>query len=133
MVLLLSVLLWMGQYTLQPDAPTGVQDPKFPLRVKIIGDNWNRSASGVHGWGRGDLVVPQLQGFDYAYNCSQPFMPTTGEEVYSARWKKQDKQLELLTGKIGSDNKADKCELNVTMQPFVYLWRNGSVVTVPMK
>ncbi|MGC1830647.1 MAG: hypothetical protein WA663_09600 [Candidatus Acidiferrales bacterium] len=135
MVLLLSVLLWMGQfynYPVVPNAPTGVQDPKFPLRVKILGTNWTHGPLGTHGWGRGDLVVPQRQGFDYTYDCSQPFMVTTGDEIYSARWKKQDKQLELLVGKIGSDNKAEKCELNVNLQPFVYERRNGGIVTVPL-
>ena len=121
MVLLLSVLLWMGQYyPVQPNGPTGVQDPKFPVRVKILTTDWHHNGLGTHGWGRGNLLDPQRQGFDYTYDCGQPFMVTRREEVYWARWKKQDKDLELLVGKIGSDNKADKCELKVDMKSFAY-------------
>ncbi len=102
MVLLLAVFLWMGQYypynSVTPNGPTGVQDPKFPLRVKILTNPWHHNTLGTHGWGRGDLVFPQRQGFDYTYDCEEPFMVTTGDEVYSARWKKQDKQARIARG-----------------------------------
>jgi len=60
-------------------------------------------------WGRADIVAPQRQGFDYESECDEVFMVSHGDEVYSARWKKQDQQLEMLVSKMGSANRTGAC------------------------
>jgi hypothetical protein len=114
--------------------PTQVQDPAYPLRVRILGRNVSRSANGsVRVWGRGDLFEPSEQGFDYATDCSIAFMRSEGDERYSARWKKQDIELEILVSRIGT-GKSDKCVLKTDLKPFIYDIDNDRhvVVTKPM-
>jgi hypothetical protein len=136
MLLVLSFLLWalQWQYPITPDGPTDVQNPEFPLRVQILAANWRHNPFGTSEWGRGDIEVPQRQGFEYNGDCWVPFTATRGAEVYSARWKKQGKRLELLVGKVGSNNKSDRCELKVDLKPFTYeRGENGLIVTRPIQ
>jgi hypothetical protein len=58
-------------------------------------------------------------------------MVTHGDERYSARWKKQDKELEFLVSKIGT-GKAQKCTVKADLHQFVYEFQNGAVVTKPL-
>jgi hypothetical protein len=82
-------------------------------------------------WGRADLMEPQKQGFDYESDCGEVFMVTHGDEVYSARWKKQDKELEMLVSRMGT-GKSDECVLKADPKPYVYAYENGVIVTKPM-
>ena len=59
-------------------------------------------------------------------------MVSHGDEVYSARWKKQDQQLEMLVSKMGS-GKSDRCVLKVDLKPYVYEYENGVIVTKPVQ
>jgi hypothetical protein len=61
-------------------------------------------------------------------------MVTHGDERYSARWKKQDKELEMLVSRVGT-GKSEKCAVKVDLQDFVYEFENGTsgpVVTKPI-
>lgn len=103
-----------------PDVATTVASPEFPLRVHIFGDHWNYVRGSYSGWGRGDLVGDKPVGFDYTYSCGQPFLHNAQhDEVYQARWKKQDQKLEILTQKVGSDH-VHRCELKVALKPVPY-------------
>jgi len=108
--------------------PTQVQDPNYPIRVRILQRNTSRGYS-LRTWGRADIVVPKEQGFDYTSDCNDLFMVTQGDELYSARWKKQDLELEMLVSKMGT-NKSGKCTLKTDLKPFVYVWRNNGVQMV---
>jgi hypothetical protein len=44
---------------------------------------------------------------------------TGKNEFYQARWKKQDRQLQLLMQRIGSDH-LDKCDLDVSYKAQPY-------------
>jgi hypothetical protein len=131
MRMLATLLLALAQVV---GGPTQVQDPAYPIRVRILGRNVSQSANGtVKMWGRGDIFEPIEQGFDYQTDCSIAFMRSEGEERYSARWKKQDKELEILVSRIGT-GKSDKCVLRVDLKPFIYDVDNDRhvVVTKPM-
>jgi len=82
-------------------------------------------------WGRADIVAPQQQGFDYESDCSEVFMVSHGEELYSARWKKQDQQLEMLVSRMGT-GKSNKCVLKADLKPYIYEFENGGIVTRPL-
>jgi hypothetical protein len=128
-VLLLALLLAFPQ--VEVGGPTQVQDPAYPLRVRILGRNSSRGAYGMRVWGRADLVAPQAQGFDYESDCSVLFMVTHGNEFYGARWKKQDKELEMLVSRMGT-GKSYKCSVKADLKPFVYEYEDGKIVTKPM-
>src|SRR5579862_8181434 len=111
--------------------PTQVQDPAYPLRVRILERNGSRSSYGMRMWGRANITVPQEQGFDYESDCSMVFMVSHGDEVYSARWKKQDKELEMLVSKMGT-GKSEKCTVKADLKPFVYYYDKGVIQTRPI-
>jgi hypothetical protein len=115
--------------------PSSVQDPAYPLRVRILTRNGSRGPNGIRMWGRADLFLDQQeQGFDYESTCDELLMVTHGDERYSARWKKQDKELEMLVSRVGT-GKANKCVMKADLQQFVYEYERGTsgpVVTKPM-
>ena len=76
-------------------------------------------------WGRADLIGPPEQGFDFESECSEVFMVSHGDDQYSARWKKQNKELEMLVSKIGT-GKSNKCVLKADLKPYVYVHENGA-------
>jgi hypothetical protein len=103
-----------------PDVPATVTNPEFPLRVHIRRDQWNYVRWSYSGWGRGDILGDQPVGFDFTYSCNQPFLHNAQrDEFYQARWKKQDKKLEILTQKVGSDS-LHRCELKVALKAAPY-------------
>jgi hypothetical protein len=70
-----------------------------------------------------------VQGFDYTFECSAPFNATQGSARYSARWKKQDTRLSILTVEIGNTQKQRECELKTTLTNGVYARVDGNLVT----
>ncbi|HEV2486082.1 MAG TPA: hypothetical protein VGT08_11180 [Terracidiphilus sp.] len=118
----------------------------FPLRVHIVARNGVRhyyrlgynapssSLDQVDGLGAANVFENgQPRGFDFNYQCGQPITPQTGYETFMARWKKQDRVLEILMpvmgGKPGDMN---TCELKVSMkQDVVYVRHNGAISAEP--
>lgn len=111
-----------------PNGPTHDVNPAYPLRVQIMQIHWSHNRWGTTGWGRANLVAPANQGFDYTFDCDEPFMTTRGNGFYSGRWKKPNTRLELLEERIGS-SKTQKCELKVETKPYVYEFQHGALVT----
>jgi flagellin-like protein len=116
--------------------PTQVQDPAYSLRVRILTRNTSRGSYGIRMWGRADLFggAQPEQGFDFESTCNEVLMVTHGDERYSARWKKQDRELEMLVSRVGS-GKSNKCSVKADLQQFVYEFENGNtgpVVTKPL-
>ncbi len=129
MKLLLPIFLLLAQAI---GGPTQIQDPAYPLRVRILERNTSRRAGEVvRMWGRADLIDgKQEQGFDFESDSSDLIMVSHGDELYSARWKKQDRQLEILVSKIGT-GKSNKCVLKADLKPYIYIFENGTIVTKP--
>lgn len=114
-------------YPSRMGVPTQVQDPAYPLRIRILTRNVKRSYNGaIRMWGRADLFNPTEQGFDYEADCSERIMVTHGVERYSAKWKKQDRELEILVSKVGT-GKNDKCTLKADLKPFTYETQRGGI------
>ena len=135
LVLVNPVLVNKALAQVNVGGPTDVQDPAYPLRVRILTRNGTRGPGGIRMWGRADLFLDQQeQGFDYESTCDELLMVTHGDERYSARWKKQDKELEMLVSKVGT-GKANKCVVKADLQHFVYEYERGTsgpVVTKPL-
>jgi hypothetical protein len=126
------VLLLMQMGPAVPNAPTDVQNPDYPLHARILAIHWEHNRYGTHGYGRGDLLSPQEQGFDYTFDCGDPFITTKGEELYPARWKKQNERIEILESRVGTD-KFERCELKIDLKNAIYRRKGSDIVTVPMK
>jgi hypothetical protein len=131
---LISVGVALAQVSV--GGPTPGQDPNYPLRVRILTRNASRGPNGLRMWGRADLFggAQAEQGFDYESTCDEVVMVTHGDERYSARWKKQDRELEMLLSKVGT-GKATKCSVKTDLQQFTYEFEGGTrgpVVTKPL-
>lgn len=131
---LLSALTTAAVAQVSVGGPTQTPDPAYPLRVRILTRNASRGPAGMRMWGRADLFSPQEEGIDYESTCDEVVMVTHGEERYSARWKKPNKELEMLLSRVGT-GKANKCVVKVDVQQFVYEFQNGTsgpVATKPL-
>lgn len=124
-----ALLLFLFQVNV--GGPTEVQDPNYPLRIRILERNTSRGPNGMRVWGRADLEAPQQQGFDYESDCDTLFMVSHGDELYSAKWKKQDKEMEMLVSKMGT-GKSSKCTVKADLKSYVYARENGVMVTKPL-
>ena len=118
--------------TLGSLAHASVPDPSnYPLRVQIMHTDWHRSSWGAAGIGKGNLQQDgKVQGFDYAFDCTDPFLASEGGERYLARWKTVGSKLSILTHPIGSPNKHSECDLKVTLHSFAFGRQNGQLVTI---
>jgi hypothetical protein len=112
----------------------------YPLRVHIIERNGTRhyhgmggglsTMDGVDGLGQGNLFENgQPRGFDFNYDCRQPITPQSAYETFFARWKKQDRELEIVMPVMGGNpGDMNSCDLKVAMKPdTVYFFRNGGL------
>jgi hypothetical protein len=109
----------------------------YPLRVHIV-QNSNRThyhareVDFVDGNGRADLYENgQPRGFDYGFRCGDRVLVSTGYETYPARWKKADRELEILQPVMGKPGTWQTCDLNVDMKDMVYVRHNGLVDEEP--
>jgi len=104
------------------------------LQVEIVQVNWSTSEWGTSGFGKGNLLGNQSkQGFDFAFTCSRPFLPSEGGGYYPGKWKKPNSRLVILTTEIGNAKKHDSCELKVSLEPYAYEVRNSPLTTVPIR
>jgi len=116
----------------------------FPLRVHVVARNGIRhyyhagaginSLDQVDGLGQANLYEnSQPRGFDFNYSCGQPITPQMGYDTFIARWKKQDRVLEILMPVMGGKpGEMNSCDLNVSLkQDTVYVRRNGEISEEP--
>jgi hypothetical protein len=111
----------LGYYQPAPCVPAEQPNPDFPLRVRVLGVNWQHNGWGFRGWGRANLTDgSQTEGLEYTFSCSLRFMYNAqADEFYQARWKKPHQKLEILMQQIGA-KKPEKCELDVAERPHPY-------------
>ena len=104
----------------------------YPLRVHVFQFNshshyYHQALDVVDGEGRANLYENgQPRGFDFSYRCSDRLRTSAGYETYLARWKKQDRTLEILLPQFGKPGAMDGCELKVEMkESMAYYKHNG--------
>lgn len=102
-----------------PDGPATNPNPQFPLHVEVIQTQATARRNGSTGFGRGNLLGSPAKGIDFTYECSAAILNTNKNEFYQARWKKQDRRLELLMQRIGSDH-LDKCDIDISYKAHPY-------------
>jgi hypothetical protein len=102
-----------------PDGPAVAPNSQFPLHVEVLVTQASADRSGSRGFGRGNILGPPEKGIDFTYECSEAILNTNKNEFYQARWKKQDRRLELLMQRIGSDH-LDKCDIDIAYKAQPY-------------
>jgi hypothetical protein len=131
---------------------SGPDPADYPLRIRIVHYNFHRpdmreSKAEVEGMpdmidgeGHADLFENgEPRAFEFTNSCIEPLYVAYGYETLDARWKKQNKVLEVLVPGDGKRKKATTwttfttCELHTSMKSGIaYLWKaDGSVVEVP--
>ena len=116
----------------------------YPLRVHIVNRNGIRhysriggtasSLDEVDGLGQANLFENgEPRGFDFNHACGQPITPQMGYETFLARWKRQDRELEILMPVIGGKpGDMNVCNLKVSMKPDeAYVRHNGEIGLEP--
>jgi hypothetical protein len=114
----LFLLAFLGQAP-APDSPATAPHPDYPLHVRILLTKASGNRNGFTGFGRGNLLDPTLKGIDFTYDCGEAFLNNGPAESYQAKWKKPDRQLEILMQRIGSDH-LDRCQLNIAYKAEPY-------------
>lgn len=107
----------------------------YPLRVHIFQFNSHshyygptRTLDVVDGEGRANLYENgEPHGFDFSYRCEERLRGSAGFETYPARWKKQQRTLEVLLPQFGKPGSFDACEMKVEMKDTAYYRHNGSL------
>lgn len=102
-----------------PDGPATATNPQYPLHVEVLVTQASAGATGSRGFGRGNILGPPEKGIDFTYECSAAILNNNKNEFYQARWKKQDRRLELLMQRIGSDH-LDKCDIDIAYKAQPY-------------
>jgi hypothetical protein len=109
----------------------------YTLRVHIVQNSNHahyryRELDWVDGEGRATLFENSPpRGFDYGFRCGDRVQPSPGWETYPARWKKPDRELEILEPAMGKPGSWNTCTLKVEMKPMVYVRHNGLVDEEP--
>ena len=118
---------------LMPVVASAAHNPEdFPLRVHIfqhagVVHYWRHggihSMDGTDGQGRANLYENgQPRGFDFEYTCSERVMNSPGFETLPARWKKPNREIEILL-----PISRHTCNLHVAMKDgLVYSQHNGA-------
>jgi hypothetical protein len=121
---LLLLAMFAIYYPTPPADPAMAPNPDYPVHVHIFIAKANGGQGDYHGFGRGNILGTDLQGFDYTFSCPQPFNNNRqSAEFYQARWKKPNEKLEILLQPIGT-NRINRCELNIAIKPHPYTATN---------
>jgi hypothetical protein len=87
----------------------------------------------VEGEGRANLFEnEQPRAFDFGYQCTERIMSMTAYETYPARWKKENRTLEILLPVMGKPGSFNGCELKVVMKETAYFRHNGLLGEEPV-
>ena len=107
-----------------PDVAFTNPDPDYPVRFHVISTDRQQFNPHANGSGTGNLLGSgpndPARGAVFSYACGPGFLPNSQHTgFYWGRWVEQDRRLEILLQRTGSD-KVDRCLLKTTVnaQPF---------------
>jgi hypothetical protein len=106
----------------------------YPLRVALFRRQetnfyHGRDMESAKGEGRGNLFESgNPKGLDFQFECDQKLQTSSGFETFPAKWKKPGAELVILQPQFGKSG-YNTCTLKVMVKDFVYVPRNGNLVT----
>jgi len=120
MLTYLALFLSMLGQPEPPNGPATKPQPDYPVQLRILETHWTRNLGTYTGYGRADLLGPDIRGLDFTFECSEPFLwNTLHGEFYQAKWKKPDQQLEILVQRVGSEH-LSHCTLKTSLKSAPY-------------
>ena len=107
-----------------PRVAWSTANPDYPLKVRVLSsDRHQERHSGLtytNSYGSANLLGTPNVGLDYTSTCEGGFLHNQeGGEFYQGRWKKQDREIEILVVETGHNN-PEKCKIEVTLKPAPY-------------
>ncbi len=113
---------------------------EYPLKVEILMNQWDRyrprPARDPNWWlyrvnGHGNLIDGgSVHAFDFKYENSQVARHTLENQSYPARWKKAQRELEVLAPDVGHEGKYITFEMDTTVHEGVYVGRGAKMAEV---
>lgn len=121
-------------------ALTAKDTADYPLRVELLGNNWHsyrpypyREPTNFRYrvTGRGNIGDgPTLHAIDFTYDCAMHLPLTVPKETYLAKWKKPQRQLEVLVPVNGKEGKYEACDMQTTVREGVYVKTGQGLIEI---
>ncbi len=121
-------------------APCAKDLSDYPLKVEILANHWDRyrprPVRDPAWWvyrvsGQGNIIDGgAVRAFDFKYQDAQVARHTLANQSYPARWKKPQRELEVLTPDVGHEGKYIAFEMDTTVLEGVYVGRGASMAEV---
>ena len=107
-----------------PRVAWSTPNPEYPLKVQVLSSARSESHhAGIittSSYGSANLLATPKVGLDYSSHCEGGFLHNgEAEEFYQGKWKKQDRQIEILVVQTGSTH-PEKCTIDVTLKAAPY-------------
>ena len=107
-----------------PRVTWSTPNPDYPLKVRVLSSDRHQSRhSGLiytDSYGSANLLGNPNVGLDYTSTCEGGFLHNQeGGEYYQGKWKKQDREIEILVVETGHTS-PEKCKIDVTLKPAPY-------------
>lgn len=107
-----------------PRVAWSTANPDYPLKVRVLSSDRHQERHGgliyTNSYGSANLLGTPNVGLDYTSNCEGGFLHNQeGGEYYQGKWKKQDREIEILVVETGQ-NRPEKCKIDVTLKPAPY-------------
>lgn len=124
LALLAAFSLSAQNFHVPPRVAWSTANPDYPLKVRVLSSD--RHQEHRHGmdftnsYGSANLLGTPNVGLDYTSDCEGGFLRNAeAGEFYEGKWKKQDREIEILVVETGHD-KPEKCKIDVTLKPAPY-------------
>jgi hypothetical protein len=99
-------------------------DPNYPLKVRVLSSDRQQERHHdliyTDSYGSANILGTPDVGLDYSSTCEGGFLHNQeGGEYYQGKWKKQDREIEILVMETGQ-TRPEKCTIKVTLKPAPY-------------
>jgi hypothetical protein len=112
----------------------------YPLRVELLGNNWHSYRPYPYRepenfryrvTGRGNVGDgPTLHAIEFTYDCAMHVRLTLPNQIYLAKWRKPQLQLEVLVPENGKEGKYQTCEMQTTVREGVYVRTGQGLIEI---
>jgi len=118
-------------------APSAKDLSDYPLKVEILMNHYDRyrprPVRDPYYWlyrvnGQGNVMDGStVHAFDFKYENYRVIRFTAPNQTYPAKWKKPQRELEVLAPDIGHEGKYITCDMDTTVHEGVYAGRGSGI------
>lgn len=111
-----------------PRVTWSTPNPDYPLKVRVLSSDRQQTRHSnliyTNSYGSANILGNPNVGLDYTSTCEGGFLHNAeGGEYYQGKWKKQDREIEILVVETGQ-NHPEKCKIDVTLKAVPYSKEN---------